>query len=206
LEIHGKFLGFKFWFLDVFFVDYKCNATIGDWMMISKEFNYPSLETERLYLKVLTLEDTDAVYRHFADANVTEFMDIEPCKDLKEAEEIIQFHMDDLGCRWGIYSKDDHSFIGTGGFHYIREKQNIITAEVGFDLAKNHWGKGFMREVMEALIEFGFKEMNLDSIDATVEQENERSIALMNRLGFIRASELQDNLIYFYINKEHYKK
>jgi [ribosomal protein S5]-alanine N-acetyltransferase len=128
-------------------------------------------------------------------------MDIEPCKDEREAEEIIQFHLDDAGCRWGIYLKENNQFIGTGGFHYLRNQISQLIAEVGFDLAKDHWGKGYMKEVMRAMIEFGFKQMNLDVIDATVEPENERSLALMTRLGFERVVELQDQLVYFHLNK-----
>lgn len=171
-------------------------------MFITKEFFYPTIETERVTLKVLTLDDAQKVNLHFADEHVTRFMDIEPCINLIEAEEIIQFHLDDLGCRWGIYSKEDEEFIGTGGFHYLREKDGCVTAEVGFDLSKKYWGKGFMREVMQSLIQFGFQKMKLDVIDATVEQDNERSIGLMKRLGFNQSPELKDNLIYFYMKKE----
>lgn len=173
-------------------------------MFITKEYHYPALETERLVLKILTLDNVEEVYNHFNDEHITKFMDIEPCKNMKEAEEIIQFHMDDLGCRWGIYTNADNEFIGTCGFHYLREKHHLVTAEVGFDLSEKYWGKGFMREVMQSIIKFGFFKMNLDMIDGTVEQENERSLALMHRLGFIRSTELQDNLVYFYMNKEHF--
>jgi [ribosomal protein S5]-alanine N-acetyltransferase len=173
-------------------------------MFITKEFQYPEVETDRLVLKLLTLDHVEEVYHHFSDEQITEFMDIEPCKNLKEAEEIIQFHIDDIGCRWGIYTKDKNEFIGTCGFHYLREDHNGVTAEMGFDLAKKYWGKGFMREVMQSIIEFGFLKMNLDRIDATVEPENERSLALMHRLGFSQSAELQDNLVYFYMNKEQY--
>ncbi|WP_331281086.1 GNAT family N-acetyltransferase [Bacillus sp. EB01] len=62
-------------------------------MAIKNDVGYPSLETERLALRILTLDDCSAVFEHFSDRDVTRFMDIEPCKDLKEAEEIIQFHL-----------------------------------------------------------------------------------------------------------------
>lgn len=169
--------------------------------MSIKKFHYPTLQTERLFLKILTLEHTAEVFRHFSDEDITRFMDIEPCKDMKEAEEIIQFHLDDIGCRWGLFTKEESQFIGTCGFHYFRENSDGVTAELGFDLAKSHWGKGYMREVMETVTEYGFSKMNLAKIDATVEPDNVRSLALMRRLGFTQAEELQDNLVYFYIKK-----
>ncbi|MHC0037842.1 GNAT family N-acetyltransferase [Pseudoneobacillus sp. C159] len=164
-------------------------------------FNYTKLETERVVLKILTLEDTELVYQHFSDPSVTEFMDIEPCKDVKEAAEIIQFHLDDAGCRWGLFYKENNEFIGTCGFHYLRRKPEGIIAEIGFDLVKAYWGKGLMNEVMEAVVDYGFNEVGFSTLDATVEPENTRSLALMKRLNFVQDPELQDNLVYFYRHK-----
>ncbi|MDX8362733.1 GNAT family N-acetyltransferase [Cytobacillus sp. IB215316] len=173
-------------------------------MTMSKISNleFTPLETKNLYLKLLTLDDAAEVYKHFRDENITRYMDIEPCKDLKEAKEIIQFHIDDSGCRWGIYTKSNNEFVGTCGFHYLRQSHNILIAEIGFDLSSDYWGKGIMFEVLQEIIKYGFEYMKLDVIDATVEQQNERSQRLMNKLGFIKVPKLQDNLIYFYLNKE----
>jgi [ribosomal protein S5]-alanine N-acetyltransferase len=164
-------------------------------------FKYTDIETERVLLKVLTLEDTESVYQHFSDPSVTEFMDIEPCKDLKEAEEIIQFHLDDAGCRWGLFYKENNEFIGTCGFHYLRRQPEGIVAEIGFDLAKAYWGKGLMKEVMQAVVDYGFNEVGFYKLDATVEPENTRSLTLMKRLNFQQDPELRENLVYFYLTK-----
>lgn len=54
---------------------------------------------------------------------------------------------------------------------------------------------------MKEVISFGFREMGLDIIDATVEPENENSLRLMRKLGFEEHEELKDNLVYFTLNK-----
>ncbi|WP_438350641.1 GNAT family N-acetyltransferase [Paenibacillus sp. FA6] len=168
------------------------------------KFEYRAIETDRLHLRILTLGDTEKVFRHFSDDNVTKFMDIEPCKNIKEAEEIIKYHLEDSGCRWGLFSKEDNELVGTCGFHFIREVD--LTAEVGFDLSRPYWGKGLMSEVMAAVIEYGFTVVKLEVIDATVEPENERSNVLMNRLGFKRESELREKLIYYYLNRKNWEE
>ena len=170
-------------------------------MSIIKNAEFPALETERINLQILTLENSEEVLKHFSDINVTRFMDIEPCKDIKEAEEIINFHLDDSGCRWGLYNKNNNKFIGTIGFHYLRKSESFI-AEIGFDLSKDYWGNGFMPEAIKEVMSFGFTQMGLDIIDATVEPANERSINLMRKLGFNEDIELRDNLVYFYLNKK----
>jgi ribosomal-protein-alanine N-acetyltransferase len=171
----------------------------------NSRIEFPSLETERLNLRILTLQDSEEVFKHFSDEEITRFMDIEPCKDIKEAEEIIRFHLEDSGCRWGLFDKNNNNLIGTCGYHYLRKTNDDFIAEVGFDLTKLYWGKGLMYEVMKVVIEFGFTEMGLTMIDATVEPENERSINLLRKLGFKREIELRDNLIYFYLNRKGFE-
>lgn len=61
--------------------------------------HYPAIETERLYMRELTLQDVEAVFKHFSNAEGTRFMDIDPCGDACEAEEIIVFHVNDSCCR-----------------------------------------------------------------------------------------------------------
>ena len=169
--------------------------------MIAKEFVYPALETDRLRFEVLTLEHAEEVFNLFSDPEVTRFMDIEPCKELKEAEVLILEHQEDIGVRWGIFDKANHLFLGTIGFHYIRQSHDKIIAEVGYDLAKKFWGKGYMTEALKAVIDFGFLQMNLTTIDATVEPENMKSIVLLENLGFEKAADLQDNLVYYALTK-----
>jgi len=132
-------------------------------------------------------------------------MDISPCKNTNDAEEIIRFHIEDSGCRWGIFSKINFQLIGTCGFHSwvqgVRPR-----AEIGFDLAKEHWGKGFMQEALNPVMEFGFKHMGLVIIEATVEQENDRSIKLLEKLKFEKEPELRDQLVYFFLSRERWGK
>ncbi|MCA1321950.1 GNAT family N-acetyltransferase [Bacillus tianshenii] len=162
---------------------------------------FPDLETERMDLRNLTLEHSEQVYQHFSDSDVTRFMDIEPCRDIEEASEIIRYHEEDAGCRWGLFDKGNGNFLGTIGFHYIRSNQ-VVTAEIGFDLSKAYWGKGFMTEAMKEAMAFGFREAGFDTIDATVEPENKKSLQLLRKLGFHEDREPRDGLIYFYMEKE----
>lgn len=169
--------------------------------LTNQKLEYPPLHTERIDLRILNLVDAEAVHRHFSNEEVTRYMDIEPCKDLKEAEEIIQFHIDDLGCRWGMFDKGTDELIGTCGYHYLRREDKEFTAEIGFDLSKAYWGQGLMYEGMKEVIDFGFSTMGLTTIDATVEPENARSITLMERLGFERDAELRDQFVYFELKR-----
>lgn len=161
--------------------------------------DYPILETKRLLLRELSLQDSELVFRHFSQSEVTRFMDIEPCRDITEANEIIQYHMDDAGCRYGLFHKGNSELVGTCGFH-CWDRGIDSRAEIGFDLSSEFWGQGLMQEALVEVLRMGMNIMKLDVIEATVEQENVRSQRLLNKMRFIRQEELRDNL-YYYILK-----
>lgn len=165
--------------------------------------HYPVIETDRLKLRLLTVEDRQAVFRHFSDEEVTRYLDIPPCRSIEEAEEIIQFHIDDPGCRWGLFDKHQDQLAGTCGFH-CWTTGSAGKAEIGFDLSKAFWGRGLMAEALLPVITFGYEVMGLEVIEATVDPGNNRSMRLLERLGFCREKELSDNLVYFYMRRNSF--
>ncbi len=124
-------------------------------------------------------------------------MDIDACQDLREAEEMIAFHINDTGCRYGLFNKENNELIGTCGFHCWLNVNQETKAEVGFDLSPKYWGRGLMQEALMEVIRIGFELMKLDYIEATTEVENLRSQRLLKKMGFTQESELKDNLLYF---------
>lgn len=158
--------------------------------------NYPDIETDRLIMRELTLGDAEAIYRHFSIPEVTRFMDIDVCKDLREAEEIIAFHIDDSGCRYGLYSKEDNDLMGTCGFHCWIIEDEESRAEIGFDLSPRYWGRGFMQEALNEMLDIGFELMKLDYIEATTEIQNVQSQKLLKKMNFTQEG-LKNDLMYF---------
>lgn len=75
------------------------------------------------------------------------------------------------------------------------------TAEVGFDLSPKFQGKGIMNESLQSILEFGFKILNLDLIEAYTHKKNMSSKKLLesNRFKLVvnkRDQDNQDNIIY----------
>ncbi len=162
---------------------------------------YPVIETRRLHLRELTLDDTEAVFIHFSDPLVVEFMDIEVCRSREEAAEIILFHMQDSGCRYGMFLKGTGELVGTCGFHCWNRSKDKSKAEIGFDVGSAHWRKGYMLESVQPIIQLGFTQMELDYIEATTELDNIPSQQLLKKLGFSQSAELVDQLVYFTLNR-----
>ena len=63
------------------------------------------------------------------------------------------------------------------------------TVEIGWRLARRHWGQGYITEAAERLLQFGFAEKNLPEIVSFAVADNTRSIAVMQRIGMVAAPE-----------------
>lgn len=101
--------------------------------------------------------------------------------------------MNDTGCRWGIFLKEKQiNLIGTCGYHCWLRNEKEPEAEIGFDLTKDYWGKGYMKEAMIPVIQFGFDAMSLSTINAFIHDDNHRSKKFIKKLGFQITDEIKD--------------
>lgn len=151
---------------------------------------FPSLETDRLMLTQLTLEDTSAVYALFSDAEVVRYYDLEPFKQPEQARRLIDLYTlrfrDGLGIRWAIREKADKRMIGSCGFNSWSDKtrQGVI----GYDLCRDSWGQGLATEAVATIIDYAFSGGlpcgALHRIQADTLPGNAASEKLLGRLGF----------------------
>jgi RimJ/RimL family protein N-acetyltransferase len=68
-------------------------------------------------------------------------------------------------------------------------------AELGYALARSAWGAGYIREALPPLVEFGFDELGLNRLHATIDPRNSASAHVLERLGFRREGTLRENSI-----------
>ena len=68
-------------------------------------------------------------------------------------------------------------------------------AEIGYKLKPEFYRKGIMSEVVDEVLKFGFKEMNLNTIEAYTHKNNIPSIALLKKYNFIYLPEKRDEKI-----------
>jgi len=148
---------------------------------------FTDLETERLLLKNISLEDREFILSQFSNDTINRYLyDAEPMTRLDDAAELIQFYMQPeprLQHRWIIVSKSGKEKMGTCGFHCWNQKERSV--EVGYDLCEAFWGKGYMTEAMKEIISFARNRMCVREIRACIYVDNSRSITLAERLGFM---------------------
>jgi len=148
---------------------------------------FNNIETERLFLKNIAMDDRNFIFIQFSNEVVTKYLfDNEPLTDMQGADEIIRFYIQPeprLQHRWIIVKKSDGMKMGTCGFQ--RWNQTDCTIEVGYDMKKEFWGNGYMQEAMKEIITLAKDQMHIKEINACISIDNQPSIHLAETLGFV---------------------
>lgn len=89
-------------------------------------------------------------------------------------------------------------------------------SEIGYDITRTEWCKGYATEALESVLNYGFNIMNLNRIEATVTPGNEGSIKVLRKLNFIQEGivrerdlikgKLEDGIIMSILKREYIKK
>jgi RimJ/RimL family protein N-acetyltransferase len=90
---------------------------------------------------------------------------------------------------WGLWAVEVEGtpFIGFVGLSEARFDAHFTPAvEVGWRLAREHWGKGYATEAARAALMHGFDELALTEIVSFTTVANDRSRRVMERLGLTR--------------------
>ena len=147
----------------------------------------PTIELDGARLRPLRASDAEAIYAYLRDPVVTELTSY-PVATLELAEAIIEKSISrwaagDLG-KWGVVLPQDDRVVGTCGFNEWSPAHRC--AELAYDLAPAHWGKGLMRQAVAAVLDWVFREGQVDRVQAYVRSDNLRSQGLLERSGFVR--------------------
>ena len=148
------------------------------------------LETERLTIRNWREEDRDLFYLINSDDKVMEFF---PFRRDKAASDKMMDDMrsdimkDGFGYT-ALEIKETGESIGFCGLHYCKAEPIIPreSIEIGWRLAPQFWGKGYITEASFRLLEFGFNDLNLNEIISFAVKGNQNSFAVMERIGMHR--------------------
>lgn len=146
---------------------------------------FPFLETERLRLRRPSRDDAEAMFACMSDPAVVQFFGVPPMQAVGEAEKRITglcaAFSEKEGIRWALELKSTGEFIGTAGpWRWVPAH---FRAEIGYEMARQHWGKGLMSEALAVALDFCF-DSGLHSIEANIHPDNQPSRRLLERLGF----------------------
>lgn len=159
---------------------------------------FPIIETENLVLDNFKITDSAEIFKIRSDIRVMKYLDRDAHKTVEESaqmiERIIQSYKDKTGINWMIRKKNTFEVLGYIGFwRLIRENAR---AEIGYALKPEFWGKGYMSEALLKVIEFGFADFELHSIEGNVNPENKSSIKILEKFGFKKEAHFREDFLY----------
>jgi RimJ/RimL family protein N-acetyltransferase len=150
------------------------------------------IETERLLLRAWQPSDETPFAALNADAEVTRYLRGPMRRD--ESDELlaaIRRHWQDHG--FGLHAveiRQTGAFAGFVGLAIPSFLPAVLPAvEVGWRLAREHWGHGYATEGAGASLAHGFGELGLAQIISLIDPRNAASIRVAERLGMARGTE-----------------
>jgi RimJ/RimL family protein N-acetyltransferase len=159
---------------------------------------FPVLESDRLLYRKMDRNDANDLYLIESNDEVVKFMDKPKIESVEASKKYIKFCSEEYKNRnaieWGIIEKGSNKYIGNIGFWKIIKIH--CRGEIGYSLTPSYWGKGYMSEALQSILTFGFKILNLHSIEANVNPENINSIKSLERNGFQKEAYFRENYLF----------
>jgi ribosomal-protein-alanine N-acetyltransferase len=141
----------------------------------------PRLETARLVLRILDPSDADDIWAYASDPDVARYTLWSVHTTREDSRQFIAWiTTGNLAC-WALVLPENGSVIGTCFLHSWKAAHR--RAEIAFNLAKAHWGRGYATEAAGAVIQAGFTQYELNRIEGTCMLGNKASARVMEKVG-----------------------
>lgn len=167
--------------------------------MLTLNFSpFPDLTTERLTLRKITIEDAEDIYALRSDDRVNKFIDRPKAHSVDDARNFIN-QIRSRGSNnellyWAITQKKNSKLIGTIMYWNILKEEH--TAEIGFELHPDYQGQGLMHEALAPVIDYGFTNLKLRIIEAYPDENNDKSITLLERNHFKQDTAFENAVVH----------
>jgi len=172
-------------------------------MTIEKIFDtFPILNSDRLSFIEIKQEHLTDLFKLFGDNNVTKYYNLKTFETEQDGQKFIDWYqkrfIEKLAIRWGIALKGNNNIIGTIGFNNFTQNHR---ANIGYDLQTEYWNSGYVTEALKTIVDFGFKQLEINRIEAEVMIGNLASERVLDKLGFTKEGILRQ---WLYWNEKHY--
>lgn len=160
------------------------------------------LETPRLLLRHLVMDDLDELFALYRDPEITKYIPDAP-RSREEAQEELEWHMHghpkypELGL-WATIHKETGKFIGRCGL-LPWKIDGLQEVEVAYTIARAYWGQGLGSEAAQAILQYGFEKLNLSRLICLIDEENIASQKVAEKIGMRFEKECLDEMGPFWV-------
>jgi len=143
------------------------------------------LETDRLILRPINLEDAPDIFEYASGPNVGVNAGWKPHESIEETIEIIKLVFLDKEDVFGIVLKSSGKVIGSIGLLKDPKREYTGVRMLGYALGESFWGLGYTTEAAKAVIRYGFDICGYELISTYRYPHNIRSGRVMEKCGFV---------------------
>lgn len=159
--------------------------------------SFPELMSEHYFLRNIIYACPYQLFELYSHPEVVRYIDMPPFHSIHDAQIYISNATDMFNKQqkvvWAIYNKEQKNLVGIIRLYSINKEHHF--ADIGFELNRNYWGKGIISECLQTVLHFLFAKIQFKRIEAQTFVGNERSIKLLERLGFLREGRLRQNFL-----------
>jgi ribosomal-protein-alanine N-acetyltransferase len=156
-----------------------------------------TLSTERLALRWLTPDDAPAQFALFSDPEVMRYWSSAAWTDIGQAraaiEQVLAEYRDHSSLRFAIVLRSSGEMIGNIRLYDFVDQNR--RCDIGYALARQHWGNGYLAEAMTAVLDYAFAELNLIRVEADIDPRNDASARLLERMAFQKEGMMRERWI-----------
>nr|WP_162990670.1 GNAT family N-acetyltransferase/HAD family hydrolase [Maliibacterium massiliense] len=148
-------------------------------------YHVAQLETPRLLLRALQLDDAQDVFAYGSDPEVARYMLWSAHRDMRDTYAFLNEAARQVAggeiLHWGIEEKASGRLIGSCSLILVSQKHRRM--EMGYCLRRSAWHRGYMTEACQAMLRYAFISLGMARVQANYMVENHASGRVMQRLG-----------------------
>jgi ribosomal-protein-alanine N-acetyltransferase len=163
--------------------------------MVMADVQTKIVETKRLFFRRFIPDDLKALFALYSDPEVRRYFP-EGTLTYEETKEELEWFLNghpahpELGL-WATIHKETGEFIGRCGLlpWTIEDRPEV---EVAYMLAKAYWGQGLGTEAAQAILDYGFEQLQLSRLICLIDAENQASQKVAQKIGMTFEKEVDD--------------
>lgn len=147
---------------------------------------FPVIDLGDYILREQGEQDIENFFNYYSDPQVNKYILAEPPTNLEEARRELYYWRNVFYNNDGIYfaiaTKHDDQMIGSIGLTGLNTYNSRI--EISYDMAKKYWRRGIMTKAIKAVTNYGFRNFNVNRIEAVTSTANEASMHLLAKCNY----------------------
>lgn len=167
--------------------------------MLLHHIGTQTMETERLTLRRFEIADTQSIFESWiSDPEVQNNYGEAACNSIDEAKTVVKkwisLYENKEFYRWTIILKGTNENIGQIAFYLVDSKN--LRADVEYCIGQPYWGNGYASEALKATIEYAFKRVYFNRVQAFHRSKNPSSGKVLQKAGMKYEGTLKQYLIH----------